>query len=418
MVSGIGIVTMQVMKISLWLKTAILIVFVIQLGQVSHAAAVRISWLGNAEADLEGYKVYYGTSTHSYQEYIDIGRVTSADIDGLSEGVTYYFAVTAYDITGNESAYSQEVQTSIPVQGGDTTDGGNGTPPGGDTGDLEPQADSDSDGIPDNVEVLWSLDLNNPLDSLFDADGDGIVNLVEYMAGTDPLDPADRPNTDDILKDLIGEVNEPIDLSDMNPTGEYTIMPLMASYPEVVDNMLDLSEPGAYLYNVYNANGSLVYRLRVSITSELFAAGSFTPGAPLTLEELSIGIAIQLMADAALREVPIGIGNTPYEPASAVSYDDGNGLEFDLLPYGLALAQPAIISVNFDKEAPIVQRYDANENTWKNITDFTVADCLVTFSTQELGKFRIYSEAKDTADVPVVASGGSGGGCFIASAEF
>ncbi len=426
MIPGTGVVTAECVKDCKWIKIAILIMLTILYAQLAHASTVNISWLSNSDNDLAGYRVYYGTGTRNYQHYIDVGALTNAAIDGLSEGVTYYFAVTAYDASGNESAYSAEVQANIPAQGKDTPGGGSDVLPGdGDTGGqdggsgyIEPQADSDSDGIPDNVELLWGLDPDDPLDSLQDSDGDGVVNLVEYMAGTDPLDLVDRPATDDILKDIIGDVDAPMDLIGINPMGEYSIVPLIAATPEVVDNILDVNEPGTYLYNVYNADGVLVYRLRVSVTSELFARGSFAPGNSLNLEDLSIGIVIQLRADAAFREVPIGIGNTTTEPASTVSYDDGNGFEFDLLPYGLALAQPASITVNFDKKDPIIQKYDENKNIWKDITDITVSNGLVTFSTQELGKFRIYSEAKETADAPVAASGGGGGGgCFITSAE-
>ena len=433
MIPGIGFVTTECVKDCRWIKIAILIMLTILYAQIAHASTVNISWLSNSDSDLAGYKVYYGTGTRNYQHYIDVGVLNNAVIDGLSEGVAYYFAVTAYDTLGNESAYSDEVQANIPAQGRDTSDGGSDVLPGdGDTGgqdsgssdlpdggsgDIEPQADSDFDGIPDNVELLWGLDPNDPLDSLQDSDGDGVVNLVEYMAGTDPLDLVDRPATDDVLKDIIGDVDAPMDLTGINPTGEYSIVPLIAATPEVMDNILDVSEPGTYLYNVYNVDGVLVYRLRVSVTSELFATGSFVPGDSLNLEDLSIGIVIQLRADAAFREVPIGIGNTATEPASTVSYDDGNGFEFDLLPYGLALAQPASITVSFDKKDPVIQKYDENENIWKDITDITVSDGLVSFSTQELGKFRIYSEAKETADAPVAASGGGGGGCFITSAE-
>ncbi|MEN6446896.1 MAG: fibronectin type III domain-containing protein [Syntrophaceae bacterium] len=399
------------MKISRWLMIPVLIIIVVQFAQIASAAAVRISWLSNSESDLAGYRVYYGSTSRNYQWYIDAGRTTSTQINNLVNGVTYYFALTAYDTSGNESAFSQEIPAAIPAQGSGS---GSGDVPGG---TVEPQADSDIDGIPDNVELLWGLDPSDPTDSLFDLDGDGVVNLVEYMAGTDPLDPAVRPATDDILKDVIGEMGAFIDLADINPTGQFTIVPLMAGSPEVEDNVVDLSQPGAYLYNVYDAEGGLIYRLRISVATQLFTTGSFEPGAPLNLKELSMGITIQLRADSILREVPVGIGNPSTEPASAINYDPGKGYEFDLLPYGLALAEPANISVNYDKQDPIVQRYDADENTWKDIPDITVTDGLVSFSTQEFGKFRIYSAAEDSVDGPSSSSGGGGGGgCFISTA--
>jgi hypothetical protein len=53
-----------------------------------------------------------------------------------------------------------------------------------------PEPDSDSDGIPDAIETLWSL--NNSIDdSALDKDGDGRSNLAEFVGGTAGNDPND-----------------------------------------------------------------------------------------------------------------------------------------------------------------------------------------------------------------------------------
>ncbi len=65
--------------------------------------------LGDA---LGGFKVYYGTSSRNYTHVVDVGKVTTYRITGLSPA-TYYFSVTAYDRTGNESDYSNEVSKEI-----------------------------------------------------------------------------------------------------------------------------------------------------------------------------------------------------------------------------------------------------------------------------------------------------------------
>ena len=46
--------------------------------------------------------------------------------------------------------------------------------------------DSDSDGIPDNIETAAGLNPNDASDASGDVDGDGITNLAEYQNGTDP----------------------------------------------------------------------------------------------------------------------------------------------------------------------------------------------------------------------------------------
>jgi hypothetical protein len=46
--------------------------------------------------------------------------------------------------------------------------------------------DSDSDGMPNSWEQLYSFNPNNSSDASQDADGDGLTNLQEYLAGTHP----------------------------------------------------------------------------------------------------------------------------------------------------------------------------------------------------------------------------------------
>jgi len=80
------------------------------------AADAILSWNANSESDLAGYKVYYGTSSGNYGNPIDVGNQTTYTVTGLT-GSTYYFAVTAYNTSGTESGYSNEVSKRF----GDTT---------------------------------------------------------------------------------------------------------------------------------------------------------------------------------------------------------------------------------------------------------------------------------------------------------
>src|SRR5437763_5542388 len=50
-------------------------------------------------------------------------------------------------------------------------------------------ADSDGDGIPDDVELREGLDPHNPADALEDADHDGLSNFEEYRRGTNMHNP-------------------------------------------------------------------------------------------------------------------------------------------------------------------------------------------------------------------------------------
>jgi hypothetical protein len=76
------------------------------------AADITIAWDANAEPDVAGYKVYYGTASGAYGSPIILGTQTTYTISGLPDGI-YYVAVTAFNTAGLESGYSNEVSTTI-----------------------------------------------------------------------------------------------------------------------------------------------------------------------------------------------------------------------------------------------------------------------------------------------------------------
>lgn len=78
-----------------------------------QSSTAELSWDPNTESDLAGYKVYAGTSSRSYGPPIDVGNVTSFKVINLAKGQTYYFAVTAYNTSGAESGFSNEVSKTI-----------------------------------------------------------------------------------------------------------------------------------------------------------------------------------------------------------------------------------------------------------------------------------------------------------------
>ena len=51
---------------------------------------------------VNGYNVYYGTTPGDQSNYRDVGNVTQLDLNNLplSEGVTYYLSVSAYNEAG------------------------------------------------------------------------------------------------------------------------------------------------------------------------------------------------------------------------------------------------------------------------------------------------------------------------------
>ncbi|UCD19748.1 MAG: hypothetical protein JSU64_01005 [candidate division WOR-3 bacterium] len=75
---------------------------------------VLLVWYQNTEPDLAGYRVY--RSLEPLGLYYEVGE-TNLDyfLDyGLTNGVTYYYAVTAFDYKGNESEFSYEIVYDTP----------------------------------------------------------------------------------------------------------------------------------------------------------------------------------------------------------------------------------------------------------------------------------------------------------------
>jgi len=103
--------------------SAIILLFSVS---VSHAQSVAtgkatLSWDSNTEADLAGYRVYQSQVSGVYTSppVADIPApvigTPSFQISSLSEDQTYFWVVTAYDNSGNESGFSNEVTKTISI---------------------------------------------------------------------------------------------------------------------------------------------------------------------------------------------------------------------------------------------------------------------------------------------------------------
>ncbi len=76
--------------------------------QALHAATrtVKFAWKASPSAEVVGYKIFWGTGSHNYQNVQDVKNVLTTSLT-LSE-TKYYVAVTAYSMTAN-SWLSNEV---------------------------------------------------------------------------------------------------------------------------------------------------------------------------------------------------------------------------------------------------------------------------------------------------------------------
>src|SRR6266478_723318 len=87
----------------------------------AQAAQVQLAWDAPVQTNgipvpnLVGYKLYYGSQSGQYQTMVQVGLTPTSTVTNVSAGQTYYFAIKAYDSTGTESAFSNEVSVTLPT---------------------------------------------------------------------------------------------------------------------------------------------------------------------------------------------------------------------------------------------------------------------------------------------------------------
>ncbi len=176
---------------------------------VSHGSL--LSWRQNTERDLAGYRLYYGTAPREYSSSIDLGKTTKCELSplNLTEAVTYYISMTAYDFAGNESDYSDCVtffaDDEIPASDDNCPEIYNPEQEDNETDGLGDLCDPDDD----NDEVLDAND-NCPYEfnpDQDDRDGDGrgdscdVCALVQLFAEDSAQVAALRSFRDNILSE-------------------------------------------------------------------------------------------------------------------------------------------------------------------------------------------------------------------------
>ncbi len=157
--------------------------FYVLLSSMASAAPVTLAWDPVSDSDLAGYKLYYGNASGQYSFSVNVSDTTTTSLSGLDQNRIYYIAVTAYDTSGNESGFSNEVSydlSKIDTDGDGLNDWDEIS-----VYKTDPNlADTDGDGLSDGKEVTrYGTDPRQA-----DTDGDGVKDGAEVQQGTNPKD--------------------------------------------------------------------------------------------------------------------------------------------------------------------------------------------------------------------------------------
>jgi len=75
---------------------------------------VTLAWNSSASANVAGYMIHYGNDCTNYTNQMDAGTNTTCTVTGLQAGQTYYFVVSAYDSSNDESPPSNQAVFHVP----------------------------------------------------------------------------------------------------------------------------------------------------------------------------------------------------------------------------------------------------------------------------------------------------------------
>ncbi len=79
---------------------------------------IELTWTAAQPAEqVVGYRVYYGRAPRLYEFVADAGLTDHYTLTGLATNVFWYSAVTAVDVNGNESAFSNEHAEAVAGRG-------------------------------------------------------------------------------------------------------------------------------------------------------------------------------------------------------------------------------------------------------------------------------------------------------------
>jgi len=114
----------KIFLVLILLAVAVIIGLYVAIRTNKITGTAELRWNKNNEADMAGYKIYYGTEPRrsntpensEYASQVDTGMNNYHLFTNLSLFKTYYFSITAYNKSGKESAFSDEVNKKITIK--------------------------------------------------------------------------------------------------------------------------------------------------------------------------------------------------------------------------------------------------------------------------------------------------------------
>ena len=145
---------------------------------------VSLAWNPSPDETVVAYNVYFGLDSGFYSQVLPVGNASAANIDGLAAGATYYFAVSAIDVDGNESPLSEEVVFTTPAPKPVTLNTELYTDENGQPYALLITGDTAENG---SWELDYSSDLKNWSPYTYGYGGDMVVPVWFYPESESPM---------------------------------------------------------------------------------------------------------------------------------------------------------------------------------------------------------------------------------------
>jgi len=98
-------------------RALLVLSFATIVSQRVEAGSISLAWDANAEVDIAGYILSYGTASNTYTTTVDVSNVTAWTLAGLTDGQQYFFALRAYSSGGAQSLLSNEASGMASTAG-------------------------------------------------------------------------------------------------------------------------------------------------------------------------------------------------------------------------------------------------------------------------------------------------------------